>query len=90
VKEEKYQIGKHIKYETDGLGNNFKNPVEERVKKSKFAKLLTEMTDQEIKALGYCLIASPKIKHAINCYSQSVEHGVQIYALKNEYEKRFK
>lgn len=77
-------------YEIDGTGRKFKTPVEERVKKSKFAELLFEMSDQEIQALGYCLLKSPKVKRAIEYMSHTVENGVQIYALEQEYNKRFK
>lgn len=83
-------LKKEINYEIDGTGRKFKTPVTERVKKSKFAELLIEMTDQEIQALGYCLLKSPRVKKAIEYMSHTVEHGVQIYALELEFNKRFK
>lgn len=86
----KQEIEKIKKYEIDGLGKRFIKPVEERVKKSKFAALLKEMSDEEIKALGYCLLISQKVKDAIGYMSHTVETGVQLYALEQEYLKRKK
>ena len=76
------------KYDVDSLGNKFKTPVCIRAKKSKFYKLLLELSDEELKALGYCLLVSSKVKDAIDCFSQTVEHGAQLYALEMEYNKR--
>ena len=81
---------KKTDFEIDSMGREFKEPVEKRVKKSKFAKLLAKMTDEEIKAFGYCVLVSPIVKEAIECMSKAVEHSVQIYALQQEYEKRTK
>jgi hypothetical protein len=80
--------GEAIAYEQDGLGDSFKKPVIERAKKSKFAQLLKTMSDQEIQALGYCLLISKNVRIALECYRSAVEHGVQIYALEQEYKKR--
>jgi hypothetical protein len=77
-------------YNVDSLGRKFKSPVEERVKKSKFAKILSEMTDEDIKALGYCILVSDKVRTAIKYLHHTVEPSVSFYALETEYKKRIK
>jgi predicted peroxiredoxin len=81
-------IDKIKKYELDGMGKRFISPVEKRVKKSKFAKLLTEMNDAELKALAFCMFGSQKVKEALFCMKQAVENGVQIYAMEQELKRR--
>lgn len=76
------------RYDVDCLGRKYVTPIEERAKKSKFAKLIAELSEDDLKALGYCLLLSPKVKQAIDCYSQSSDHSVQMYALEQEYKKR--
>lgn len=86
MSEEIERIGES--YTHDSLGNPYKKPVEKRAKCSKFALALKNMTDQEIKALGYCLLKSERVKKAIDCWNTSVEHGAQLYALEQEYRLR--
>jgi len=76
------------KYEIDGLGNKFKNSIETRSKKSKFAAIIKNLNDDELKALCIVLFGKNNMKEAVDCYLHTVEHGVQIYSLENEAKKR--
>ena len=71
--------------------NNFicKTPIHKRLRKSKFANMIKKMSDEQIKGLIYCLIFDKDLKNAIDCFSHSISHEVQLFALQREYEKRF-
>ena len=68
----------------------YKTPIEQRCKRSKFNNMIVNFTDEQLKALIYCLIFDKQVKNAIDCYSKSVSHEVQLYCLQKEYDKRFK
>jgi hypothetical protein len=66
----------------------YKTPLNKRLKNSKFAKLISEFTDEEIKALAYCLVFKPRVRHAIDMYSKAVDNSIQIEALRSEFLNR--
>lgn len=66
----------------------YKTPLKKRIKRSQFAKMISGFSDDEIKALTYCLILNPKIRFAIDTYSRAVDNYVQLSALQQEFDKR--
>lgn len=65
-----------------------KTPLPTRLKRSKFAKLVRGMSDDDIKATAYALIFSEDVAKAIKMYHTSVSNYTQIVALLYELDAR--
>lgn len=62
--------------------------LNKKIKRSKFAKLIRAMEDDDVKALVFCIVFSPATKEAIDCWTQAVQHEAQLAALKQEFHLR--
>ena len=65
-----------------------KTPLSKRIKKSKFNKLISEMTDNDLKLTAYAICFNDDVAKAVKCYHTSVTNYVQVAALVKELESR--
>jgi hypothetical protein len=71
------------------MGERYRTSKDKRLKKSKFAKVITEMTDNEFKIFMLAFFGHDKVWQAITLFNQSVEHSTQLIALQDEINKRY-
>ena len=65
-----------------------KTPIETRIKKSKFNKIITGMTDDDLKLTAYAICFNKSVAEAVKCYHTSVVNYTQVAALLNELNSR--
>lgn len=65
-----------------------KTPIETRIKKSKFNKIITGMTDNDLKLTAYAICFNKPVAEAVKCYHTSVVNYTQVAALLNELDSR--
>ena len=70
------------------IGENIKTPVKQRLKNSKFANLISELPDNELKVLTLVMGFSPNGMAAIKMFFTAENSRIQIYALKQELLRR--
>ena len=69
-------------------GEEAKTQLVTRIKKSKFTKIISGMTDEDLKLTAYALCFNDTVAEAVKCYHTSVTNYVQIASLANELEQR--
>jgi len=65
-----------------------KTPLDVRIKKSKFTKIISGMTDEDLKLTAYAICFNDSVAKAVKCYHTSVTNYVQVAALVKELEDR--
>lgn len=65
-----------------------KSTMEQRLKNSKFAKIIATMSDEQIKVLSIALMFDKKVIEATNMFATALNKDVQVTALKTELTKR--
>ncbi|PHS09373.1 MAG: hypothetical protein COA78_11980 [Blastopirellula sp.] len=69
-------------------GEMVKTPIEIRIKKSKFNKIITGMTDDDLKLTAYAICFNKSVAEAVKCYHTSVVNYTQVAALLKELNSR--
>jgi len=69
-------------------GEQYKTPINKRLKNSKFRKQIEALSDGELKILFVVAGLSPGTLRALNSFLTAPDNSIQIYALKLELEKR--
>lgn len=55
-----------------------------RIKRSKFTRLIKDLTDDELSAVCVVLLGDQKIKDVIDCYSKAADNTIQLKSLQKE------
>lgn len=71
-----------------GCRKRIVSEINAAVKRSKFAKLLAGMNDDQIKILTFALIYDDQIAETIKCFQTARCNEAQLFALKREIESR--
>ena len=74
------------------LGKPFKDLNDETLSKhsktSKFAKIIHDMSDDNLMLLAYIMFFDNSIAEALKCYAHAVDGTTQVFSLIQELEKR--
>lgn len=62
--------------------------IDAAVKRSKFTKLLAEMSDEQVKILTFALVYDDQIVEAVNCFQTANCNEAQLVSLKRDLERR--
>lgn len=71
-----------------GIRERSDKEIDQSLKRSKFAKLLVEMSDEQIRILTFALIYDAKVVEAVKCFESSFCNQTQLIALHRELEER--
>lgn len=82
------------KYDTSSFNNLKKSmdifdlPIDKRIKKSKFSKLLKKMSNSELKILMFVLCENDNLKEILKCHFSALRDPLHLIALLEEIKNR--
>lgn len=68
--------------------DSVKTPLATRIKKSKFNKIISGMSDEDLKLTAYAICFNDSVAEAVKCYHTSVVNYVQVASLIKELDSR--
>jgi hypothetical protein len=74
--------------EKDAWGNSYLNTVEQRLHHCKFAKFISNFSDDEIKELARALKGPSRVREALGMWRTANNNAIQRHALDLEIKKR--